>query len=97
MEVDWMEGRQGRKLHGIWMSCSLERKVRWITISTAAVVILSITAVMLIAGYGMKGFGDLLMGNSRSLAFWSAMDAESSSFQYYAGDRSPEKDRKSVV
>ena len=41
-----MEGRQGRKLHGIWMSCSLERKVRWITISTAAVVILSITAVL---------------------------------------------------
>ena len=89
-----MEGRQGRKLHGIWMSCSLERKVRWITISTAAVVILSITAVMLIAGYGMKGFGDLLMGNSRSLAFWSAMDAESSSFQYYAGDRSPENREK---
>ena len=72
----------------------LERKVRWITISTAAVVILSITAVMLIAGYGMKGFGDLLMGNSRSLAFWSAMDAESSSFQYYAGDRSPENREK---
>ena len=89
-----MEGRQGRKLHGIWMSCSLERKVRWITISTAAVVILSITAVMLVAGYGMKGFGDLLMGNSRSLAFWSAMDAESSSFQYYAGDRSPENREK---
>ena len=89
-----MEGRQGRKLHGIWMSCSLERKVRWITISTAAVVILSITAVMLVAGYGMKGFGDLLMGNSRSLAFWSAMDAESSSFQYYAGDRTPENREK---
>ena len=89
-----MEGRQGRKLHGIWMSCSLERKGRWITISTAAVVILSITAVMLVAGYGMKGFGDLLMGNSRSLAFWSAMDAESSSFQYYAGDRTPENREK---
>ena len=89
-----MEGRQGRKLHGIWMSCSLERKVRWITISTAAAVILSITAVMLVAGYGMKGFGDLLMGNSRSLAFWSAMDAESSSFQYYAGDRTPENREK---
>ena len=89
-----MEGRQGRKLHGIWMSCSLERKVRWITISTAAVVILSITAVMLVAGYGMKGFGDLLMGNSRSLAFWSAMDAESSYFQYYAGDRTPENREK---
>ena len=89
-----MEGRQVRKLHGIWMSCSLERKVRWITISTAAVVILSITAVMLVAGYGMKGFGDLLMGNSRSLAFWSAMDAESSSFQYYAGDRTPENREK---
>lgn len=89
-----MEGRQGRKLHGIWMSCSLERKVRWITISAAAVVILSITAVMLVAGYGMKGFGDLLMGNSRSLAFWSAMDAESSSFQYYAGDRTPENREK---
>ena len=89
-----MEGRQGRKLHGIWMSCSLERKLRWITISAAAVVILSITAVMLVAGYGMKGFGDLLMGNSRSLAFWSAMDAESSSFQYYAGDRTPENREK---
>ena len=89
-----MEGRQGRKLHGIWMSCSLQRKVRWITISTAAVVILSITAVMLVAGYGMKGFGDLLMGNSRSLAFWSAMDAESSSFQYYAGDRTPKNREK---
>lgn len=57
-------------------------------------VILSITAVMLVAGYGMKGFGDLLMGNSRSLAFWSAMDAESSSFQYYAGDRTPENREK---
>jgi signal transduction histidine kinase len=34
------------------------------------------------------------MGNSRSLAFWSAMDAESSSFQYYAGDRSPENREK---
>ena len=89
-----MKGRQGRKLHGIWLSCSLERKVRWITISTAAVVILSITAVMLVAGYGMKGFGDLLMGNSRSLAFWSAMDAESSSFRYYAGDRTPENREK---
>ena len=42
----------------------------------------------------MKGFGDLLMGNSRSLAFWSAMDAESSSFQYYAGDRTPENREK---
>jgi signal transduction histidine kinase len=49
---------------------------------------------MLVAGYGMKGFGDLLMGNSRSLAFWSAMDAESSSFQYYAGDRTPENREK---
>ena len=89
-----MEGRQGKKLHGIWMSCSLERKVRWITISTAAVVILSITAVMLVAGYGMKGFADLLMGNSRSLAFWSAMDAESSSFRYYVADRTPENREK---
>ena len=34
------------------------------------------------------------MGNSRSLAFWSAMDAESSSFQYYAGDRTPENREK---
>ena len=86
-----MEGRQGRKLHGIWMSCSLERKVRWITISTAAVVILSITAVMLIAGYGMKGFGDLLMGNSRSLAFWSAMESERLAFERYADTSLPEE------
>lgn len=85
-----MEARRGRQLHEIWMSCSLERKVRCITISAAAVVILSIAAVVLVAGFGMKGFGDLLMGNSKSLAFWSAMEDETSAFRSYVGERTQE-------
>ena len=85
-----MEARRERKLHGIWLCCSLEQKVRCITVSAAAVVILSIAAVVLVAGFGMKEFGDLLKGNSKSLAFWSAMEEESSAFRNYVDDRSRE-------
>lgn len=85
-----MKARQVRRLHDIWLSCSLEQKVRCITVSAAAVVILSIAAVVLVAGFGMKEFGDLLKGNSQSLEFWAAMEEESSAFRSYVGDRSQE-------
>ena len=57
----------------IWLSCSLEQKVRYIAGSAAIVVILSIAANLLVAGFGMKGFHTVLENNSHALSFWSAM------------------------
>lgn len=85
-----MEGMENGKNEISWKSRSLEQKVRWLGICTAAVVILSLAAVMSVAGYGMKGMGDLLQGNSQSLSFWSAMDREQETFKRYAEERTPE-------
>ena len=60
----------------IWLSCSLEQKVRYIAGSAAIVVILSIAANLLVAGFGMKGFHTVLENNSHALSFWSAMSGE---------------------
>ena len=72
----------------IWLSCSLERKVRYIAGSAAIVVILSIGANILVAGFGMKGFNTVLQNNSQALSFWSAMSGESSAFVTLVRDRS---------
>ena len=85
-----MEGMENGKNEISWKNRSLEQKVRWLGICTAAVVILSLAAVMSVAGYGMKGMGDLLQGNSQSLSFWSAMDREQETFKRYAEERTPE-------
>ncbi len=89
-------GEPGRKsyaaggLRSIWLSFSLERKMRFLAGSAAAVVVLSIAANILVAGYGMKGFSSVLESNSRTLEFWSAMDRETSEFMAYARDGSQE-------
>lgn len=83
---DKQKGNDRQSFFGrLWLSCSLEKKVRCISGSAAAVVILSIAANVLVAGYGMKGFSSVLRNNSQTLSFWSAMSEESSA------------DRKSVV
>ena len=83
-----------RSLHEIWLSCSLEQKVRYVAGSAAAVVILSIAANVLVAGFGMKGFSDLLSSNSRTLSFWSAMEKETAAFDAYVRERTEENGRK---
>lgn len=71
-----------------WLSFSLEGKLRFLAVSAAAVVSLSILANVLVAGYGMKGFSSVLESNSQTLAFWSAMDEESNEFMTYTRERS---------
>lgn len=78
----------------LWLSCSLEKKVRCISGSAAAVVILSIAANVLVAGYGMKGFSSVLRNNSQTLSFWSAMSEESSAFVTLVRDRNQENEER---
>ena len=78
----------------IWLSCSLEQKVRYIAGSAAIVVILSIAANLLVAGFGMKGFHTVLKNNSHALSFWSAMSGESSAFVALVRDRTEENQKR---
>ena len=78
----------------IWLSCSLEQKVRYIAGSAAIVVILSIAANLLVAGFGMKGFHTVLENNSHALSFWSAMSGESSAFVALVRDRTEENQKR---
>ena len=61
----------------------MQKKVNYIAVSGAVVVILSIIANFLVAGFGMRGFSSVLRSNSRSLAFWSAMENEKNAFNTY--------------
>lgn len=77
-----------------WMSMPLERKVKSISTWAAVIVILSIAANVMVAGYGMKSFSSILKSNSQSLAFWSAMDEESLAFRCYVEDETEENYRR---
>lgn len=73
-----------------WLSASLEQKIRSLGFCAATVVFLSIMANILVARYGMAGFGSILESNSQSMAFWSAMDEETRAFKQYVTDRTEE-------
>lgn len=59
-------------------------------LSVGAVVFLSIAANMLVAFFGLGGFGNILKSNSRSLAFWTAMDEESAAFDRFIQEQTKE-------
>lgn len=73
---------------------SLSEKVKWISISAAAVVLLSILINVLVAAFGLGSLGSILEGNSKSLGFWSAMEAEENAFQSLVRDPSEEVRQK---
>lgn len=52
-----------------WFCLPLQEKLKYLTFSVGAVVFLSIAANMLVAFFGLGGFGNILKSNSRSLAF----------------------------
>lgn len=81
-------GKKG--LHHIWIGFSLEQKVRFLSMSAAFVVILSILTNILVAAYGIRGFGSILESNSKSLQFWSAIEAEGREFASYVMDGNKE-------
>ena len=62
---------------------SLEKKVKRIAACAGAVVFFSMSANLLITWFGLGGFGAILESNAESLAFWSAIDAESLAFEHY--------------
>ena len=66
-----------------WFCLPLQEKLKYLTFSVGAVVFLSIAANMLVAFFGLGGFGNILKSNSRSLAFWTAMDEESAAFDRF--------------
>ena len=53
-----------------WFCLTAAGKTEISTFSVGAVVFLSIAANMLVAFFGLGGFGNILKSNSRSLAFW---------------------------
>lgn len=57
-----------------WFRLPLQEKLKYLTFSAGAVVFLSIAANMLVAFFGLGGFGSILKDNSQSLAFWTSMD-----------------------
>lgn len=83
--------RAGR-LHRCWLSFSLKKKIHFITGTVTAVVLLSVTASLLVSGFGMMEFGSILKTTSGSLEFWSAMEAESRIFANYMRDSSVENE-----
>lgn len=82
-----------KKIRSRWLSSSLQKKVRVISWTVAAAVFLSILANLSMAGFGMTEFGRILDGNSQSLNFWGAVEAESRSFALYVGDRTQENQK----
>ncbi len=89
-----MKKTKGGKLHKLWLSASLQKKLKYIVICAAVVVLLSIAANFLVAGFGMMGFSSVLRGNSQSLAFWSAMEGEKNAFASYVREETDESRRK---
>ncbi|GLB30315.1 hypothetical protein LAD12857_22380 [Lacrimispora amygdalina] len=81
-----MNEKKYNSLRWFWGSLSLQKKVNYLTASGAAVVILSIIANFMVAGFGMRGFSSVLRNNSQSLAFWSAMENEKNAFASYIKD-----------
>ena len=69
---------------------SLEKKVKRIAACAGAVVFFSMSANLLITWLGLGGFGAILESNAESLAFWSAIDAESLAFEHYVSTSMPE-------
>ena len=73
-----------------WFCLPLQEKLKYLTFSVGAVVFLSIAANMLVAFFGLGGFGNILKSNSRSLAFWTAMDEESAAFDRFIQEQTKE-------
>ncbi len=73
---------------------SLEKKVKRIAACAGAVVFFSMSANLLITWFGLGGFGAILESNAESLAFWSAIDAESLAFEHYVSTSMPEERKR---
>lgn len=94
MDTGHGKGKSPGYFGRMWLSCSLEQKVRYISRSAAAVVILSIAANILVAGFGMREFSSVLRNNSQTLSFWSAMSEESNAFVSLVNDGNEENRMK---
>ena len=81
-----MNEEKTNSLRWFWGTLSLQKKVNYMTASGAAVIILSILANFMVAGFGMRGFSSVLRNNSQSLAYWSAMEKEKNAFTSYLRD-----------
>ena len=76
-----------------WFCLPLQEKLKYLTFSVGAVVFLSIAANMLVAFFGLGGFGNILKSNSRSLAFWTAMDKKAQRLTGLSRSRQKKPDR----
>lgn len=85
-----MKEKNSGKLFPLWTKLSLQSKMNYIAVSGAVVILLSITANLLVAGYGMRGFSAVLRNNSQSLALWSAVEAEKNTFASYIREQTKE-------
>lgn len=90
MDTGHGKGKNPGRFSRMWLSCSLEQEVCYVSRSTAAVVILSIAVNILVTGFGMREFSSVLRNNSQILSFWSAMSEESNAFVSLVNDGNEE-------
>ena len=78
------------RIRRTWISLPLRKKAGTITVLAAFAVSCSILMNLVIAGFGMNGFRQILEDNSRSASFHAAMETESRTFKTMIRNRSEE-------
>ena len=78
------------RIRRTWISLPLRKKAGTISVLAAFAVSCSILMNLVIAGFGMNGFRQILEDNSRSASFHAAMETESRTFKTMIRNRSEE-------
>lgn len=84
-------GRLNGRIRDRWLRLSLKQKMRLIAGFAVTVVILSITGNVVVSGFGMQGFEQILQNNSKSLELWKAAGEEARTFKAYVDGRTGEQ------
>ncbi|MDO5551895.1 MAG: sensor histidine kinase [Lachnospiraceae bacterium] len=70
-------------IRACWFSLSLSRKLQVLSRCSVVIILLSVATYILIIGWGMGVFDSILMEDSRTMEFWSAMEEEGKAFESY--------------
>lgn len=77
-----------------WLSLSLARKIQVISYCSIVFIVLSVMTCVLMIGCGMGVFDSILLEDSRTMEFWSAMEEEGKAFESYMhGENAESGDR----
>ncbi len=78
------------RMHERWLSLSLARKIQVLSRCSIVIILLSVMTCVLMIGCGMGVFDSILLEDSRTMEFWSAMEEEGKAFESYMRGESAE-------